>query len=165
MTWSVERLVSSHHRDAFDCGKPSLNLFIQQRAGQYERKGMARTFVAVTPGDVRVLGFYSLAMSSISFERLPDDVRKKLPRHPIPALLLAQLAVDKSQQGQGLGRVLMGDAFRKCVELADTVGTNSMIVEAIDEEAIRFYCKYGFTPFVDQPDKLFLRVDEIRLAV
>jgi hypothetical protein len=49
-----------------------------------------------------IFAFYSVAPSSISRETLPVQLSKKSPRYPIPVFLLAQLAVHKEFQGNGL---------------------------------------------------------------
>jgi predicted N-acetyltransferase YhbS len=96
---------------------------------------------------------------------LPEKLAKKLPRHPVPVAVLARLAVDLSVKGQGLGRSLIGDALTRCVSLSDQIGIHAVFVEAIDDEAVRFYERFGFVPLRDQPDKLFLRIDVARNAL
>src|SRR5437660_861968 len=103
MTTAIERLGGQHDRSGFDCGKPSLNDFLTRFATQYEKRNLARTYVLVRTGEVKVLGYYTLASSAIEFNSLPPEHTKKLPQHPIPAVLLARLAVDQSGRGQGFG--------------------------------------------------------------
>jgi predicted GNAT family N-acyltransferase len=162
MTFVIERLGRQHERDSFDCGKPLLNDFILRLASQYEKRNLARTYVLVRPGEVTVLGYYTLASSAIEFETLPADQTKKLPRHPIPAVLLARLAVDNSMRGQKMGARLLRDCFERCLLLADQIGIHSVTVDALDEEAARFYEHFGFTRFPDQPDKLFLPITVVK---
>src|SRR5690349_17428803 len=93
VSWRIERLQKSHERAAFNCGKPALDTFITRFATQYEKRGIARTFVLTAEDDPKVLGYYSLAASSVPFESLPPEMSQRLPRHPISAVLLARLAV------------------------------------------------------------------------
>ena len=58
--WLIERLDASHDREGFSCGKAPLDDFLKTRAGQYERKGVGRTFIAVLPQSKRALGYYTL---------------------------------------------------------------------------------------------------------
>src|SRR5262245_57539398 len=81
--WRIERLTAAHERGSFSCGKASLDEFLRQLATQYERRNRGRTFVAVRPDDPTVHGYYTLASGSVAFANLPDDVSRKLPRHPI----------------------------------------------------------------------------------
>ena len=162
MTSVIERLGKQHERDSFDCGKPPLNDFLTRFVSQYEKRNLARTYVLVRSGEVKVLGYYTLASSAIEFETLPADVTKKLPQHPIPAVLLARLAVDSSLRGQKMGSRLLRDCFTRCLQLADQIGIHSVTVDAIDDEAAKFYEHFGFTRFPEQPSKLFLPISVIK---
>jgi len=75
-------------------------------------------FVAVPLGGGRVIGYYTLAAGAILFERLPPDAARKRPRHPVPVVLPARLAVDLSAQGHRLGE---GAASRRPATLARRV--------------------------------------------
>jgi GNAT superfamily N-acetyltransferase len=165
MTPLIERFTSKHDRSAFDCGKPPLNDFLARFVSQYEKRNLARTYVLVREGEVKVLGYYTLASSAIEFDSLPDDVTKKLPEHPIPAILLARLAVDQSLRGQKMGARLLRDCFARCLLLADQIGIHLVKVDAIDDDAAKFYEHFGFTRFPEQPDQLFIPISVIRQAV
>ena len=158
----IEPLADRHERGAFSCGSPPLDLFLRTQAGQYARKGVGRTYVAVEPDSPRVLGYYTLAASSIPFEHLPRDVSKRLPRHPVPTVLLGRLAVDVSVQRGGLGKVLLADAARRVLGVADQIGVVAVHVHAIDEAAQAWYLKYGFRPMLDLDRHLFLAVETLR---
>src|SRR5207249_1983008 len=112
--WQIERLRPAHDRGSFSCGKPSLDEFIHRLATQYERRDIARTYVAVAPRQHLVLGYYTLSSGSVAFASIPDEVSKKIPRHPLPVALLGRLAVDQSVQGQRLGATLLLDALKRC---------------------------------------------------
>ncbi len=126
---------------------------------------MGRTYVAVRPGEKQVLGYYTLASGSISFQNLPDSSARKLPRHPVPVILLARLAVDQSVQGQGWGVGLLIDALQKSLGLADKLGIHAVEVDAIDQQAKSFYERYGFVPLLDHAFHLFLPVTAIQAAI
>src|SRR5947207_4874978 len=144
--WLIERLNKTHQRDEFCCGKAPLDDFLRTLVSQYEKRNLGRTFVAVRPGEKRVWGYYTLASGALSFRDLPDEVARKLPRHPVPVILLARLAVDRSAQGQGLGSALLVDALERSLDLADRLGVHAVEVDAIDEQAEAFYRRSGFTP-------------------
>ena len=160
--WLIERLGRSHERPAFDCGKSPLDEFIARLVSQYEKRNLGRTYVAVRPGERRVIGYYTLASGAIAFQNLPEDSARKLPKHPVPVILLARLAVDRSAQGQGLGEGLLLDALSRCLGLADEVGVHAVEVDAIDRQARAFYEKYGFVPLPDSESHLFLPVSTMR---
>lgn len=162
--WVIEPLDRAHHRAAFSCGRPSLDRFIRELVRQYERRRLGRTYVAVRAGETRVMGYYTLASGSVAFETLPKKVAKRLPRHPIPVVLLARLAVDQVAQGAGLGRRLLVDALERCLGLSRELGIHAVEVDAIDDQASAFYQKYGFVALGDDQRHLYLPMATVQDA-
>jgi GNAT superfamily N-acetyltransferase len=160
--WSIERLGTHHERSAFDCGQLMLSDWLRQRAGQFEKRDLARTYVAVRKGEAVVLGYYALSNHRVSFEALPSDQAKGLPRLDAPTVLLGRLAVDRSAQGRGLGSLLLVDALRRAQQLSEQIGIRAVEVDAIDDAARNFYIKFGFTPLLDDPNHLFLPMRLVR---
>lgn len=152
-------LTKDHDRSSFDCGVPALNDYLKKYALQNQKKHAARTYVA-TRGD-RIVGYYSLAYGSVSLEEAPQSVKSLLPRHPVPVILLARLAVDSTEQGHGLGPALLKDALLRTVQAAEIAGLRAMLVHAKDDAAKRFYQKFGFEPSPIDNYHLFLRLSEI----
>jgi len=153
------QLITTHFdrdvdRAAFDCGKhPALNDYIAKQAGQDEKRNVSRTFMLVEEGCL--VGYYTLAASSISLDELPEAQKKNLPRYPIPAVLLSRLAVHKNQQGNGVGKRLMGDVFKRVYLMSEHAGIAFLIVDAKDDEAATFYReKLKFVPSPDAPLRL-----------
>ncbi|HQU45968.1 MAG TPA: GNAT family N-acetyltransferase [Pirellulales bacterium] len=151
-----------HDRSAFDCGYPALDAWLKERAGQFDRKDLSRTFVAVQENENTVLGYYAISTHRVLPELLPPDEGKRLPRLDVPVALLGRLAVDRGAQGKGLGEHLLIDALRRIERLADQIGIRAVEVDAIDERAAAFYSKYGFRPLTDDPIHLFLPLHVIR---
>lgn len=149
--WTIEPFAKRHDRIAFTCGRPPLDDFIRTRVSQYEKRRLGKTFVAVPPGEKRVIGYYTLASGAVAFERMPADASRKLPRHPVPVVLLARLAVDQTAQGQGLGEGLLVDALQRTLNLSAELGVHAVEVDALDDTAAAFYRKYGFVPLLDEP--------------
>ena len=161
--WTIERLAGHHDRTAFDCGQPSLSDWIKRYAGQYEKRDLARTYVAVRPGQPHILGYYAISNCQIRHEALPAARSKGLPRYlEIPAALIGQLAVDKTVQGQGLGDFLLVDALRRIQHLADQIAILAVVVEAIDDRARAYYRHKGFEELLDDPRHLFMAMKVVR---
>jgi GNAT superfamily N-acetyltransferase len=161
-SWVIERLSKQHDRAGFSCGVPILDEWLKLRASQYEKKDLARTYVAVQPAESVVQGYYDISSHRVSFDALPEDQAKGLPRIDVPVILLGRLAVDGSVQGQGLGAHLLIDALRRAQHVANLVGIRAVEVDAIDDSVRRFYLKYGFTPLLDDSKHLFLPMQAIR---
>ncbi len=159
--WIVEPLAQGHERADFSCGHAALDDFLKKYASQYARRKLGTTYVAVVAGQPRVLGYYTLAPSYFAFAHAPAKLLKGLPRHPVPSLLLARLAVAQSERGKGLGKFLLLDAFERCLRVAREVAFRAIEVEALDDQAAAFYAKYGFLPFPNDPHYLVLLLETV----
>ena len=153
----------SHKCDDFDCGRPALNDYLTRFAWINQQSGAARTYVACR--GKRVVGYYSLAFGSIEHEAASPRVRKGLARHPIPIMLLARLAVDVNEQGQGIGKGLLKDALLRTLQAADIAGLRALIVHAKDAQAKAFYEKFGFEPSPLDELHLMLLLKDVRKTV
>ena len=160
--WSIQRLDRKHDRSKFDCGEPTLNDWLKNRAGQFDRRDLSRTFVATRPDDAVVCGYYAISTHRVQHIDLPAVEAKKLPQLDVPVVLLGRLAVDKSAQGAGLGGLLLVDALRRTVHISEQVGICAVEVEAINAAARQFYLKFGFRPLLDDSQHLFMPMHEIR---
>ena len=156
-------LTKDHDRNSFDCGVPALNDYLKKYALQNQKRHAARTYVATRNN--RIVGYYSLAYGSVSLEDTPQSVRSGLPRHQVPVILLARLAVDSSEQGRGLGAALLKDAYFRTIQAAEIAGLRAMLVHAKDDSAKRFYKKFGFEASPIDAYHLFLRVPDILLSL
>lgn len=161
-TWSIRRLDKTHDRSAFECGRPMLNEWLQDRAGQFDRRDLSRTFVATRPDETLVLGYYALSTHRVVYDVLPVAEAKGLPRLDVPVVLIGRLAVDQSVQGQGLGALLLVDALRRSVQISEQVGIRGVEVDALDDAARNFYLKFGFRSLLDDPRHLMMPMHEVR---
>ncbi len=154
-------LRADHDTVSFDCGKAPLNEFLQNFAIANQSGGASKTYVVATSSK-QVVGYYSLAATSVSHVEVPDRVKQGQPRHPIPAILMARFAVDTSAQGKGLGRALFRDAMLRALSISQQVGVRVFVVDVKDEEAARFYAKFNMMPAPANPRRLFLLLKDIR---
>ena len=87
---------------------------------------------------------------------LPEDKKKKLPKHPVPVARIGRLAVDNSTKGKGCGRLLVVDALRRIQGASMQIGVYAVVVDAKNDSAKSFYEKFGFIPFQDESMSLFI---------
>ena len=156
-----ELLQTFHDTSSFDCGKEPLNEFLQHHALPNQSGGAAKTYVVANSSRI-VVGYYSLAATSVSHEEVPDRVKQGQPRHPIPALLMGRFAVDKSEQARGLGRALFRDAMLRALSVSQQVGVRAFVVDAKDDEAIKFYAKFRMMPAPANSNRLYLLFKDVR---
>ena len=158
---AVQKLDASHDVDAFDCGKEPLDRFLQRHALVNQKAGSAQTYV-VCRGEQRVAGYYSLAVGAVEHADAPGRVSKGLARHPIPVMLLARLAIDRAEQGKGLGKALLKDALLRTAQAAEIAGIRALLVHAKDDEARAWYEQFDFEPSPSDPYHLFLLMKDLR---
>jgi len=155
MRLSAPQALSAAHRlDGFDCGEPSLNDWLKRRALTNHLTGASRTFVVLDSGQ-RVLGYYALAAGAVAHQEATGAVRRNMP-DPVPAMVLARLAVDIRAQGVKLGAALLQDAVTRVQFVAGNVGVRALLVHALHERAKRFYEHYGFRASPIHPMTLML---------
>jgi GNAT superfamily N-acetyltransferase len=158
-----EKLTKDHDLSWFDCGKASLNDWLKRFALVNQQSDAARTYVFHRGG--RVVAYYSLTAGSVRKEESTARVAMGLASHPIGVILLARLAVDRVEQGKGLGKALLIDALTRSLEAADAIGARAILVHAIDEEAAAFYTRFGFEPSPLSPDQLMLLMKDLRASL
>jgi GNAT superfamily N-acetyltransferase len=155
-----EALAAHHDTTGFDCGHPALDAFLARFALINQASGAARTYVALR--GARVIGYYSLAAASAEPARTGPRVSKGLPRHAIPLTLLARLAVERSEQGAGLGEALLKDAIKRHLQAQSIIGSRALVAHAKDERAAAFYARYGFQPSPTDPLHLYLLTKDMK---
>ncbi len=157
------KLTKADVREGFDSGAPELDEWLARYSWQNQRANNAVTYVSVL--DDRVVGYYAIAVASVTSDVAPERVGKGAPRQ-VPCLLLARLAVDRSMQGFGLGRGLLADALRRTVGLADSVGIRALLVQTRDDTARQFYLAQAeFLESPTDPLHLLLPVKDIAQSI
>ena len=158
----IEKLHRAHAVEQFTCGQPELDRFLIRHALQAQQANSSQTYVALSDGEV--VGFYTMVAGEVRHADAPERVVKGMPRHPIPLLVLARLAVHTKAQGRGLGAGLLLDALGRTLQVADIVGIRALAVHAKDEQAAAFYRHFGFVPSPTDPRHLFMLIKDIRIA-
>ena len=156
-------LARGHDFSDFECGSEPLDAYLKHFAWVNQQAGAARTYVATR--DSRVVGYYTLAYGSVEHQEATPRVRRGLARHPIPVMVLARLAVDRSSQQQGLGKSLLKDALLRTLGAAEIAGLRAIIVHAKDDVAKAFYSKFGFEASPTDPFHLMLLLKDLRRIV
>jgi GNAT superfamily N-acetyltransferase len=113
----------------------------------------------------RVVGYYTLAAGSVRREDTPPRVAKGLGAYPVPVILLARLAVDRTEQVKGLGAALLKDALLRTIQVADLVGCRAILVHAKNDKARDFYRKYGFEPSPVDEFHLYLLMKDVKASL
>ena len=155
-----EPLGPQHRLEGFDCGKPALNDWLLRHARQAQGSGSAKTFVVVD--EDRVAGYFSLTVGQIDTLDAPERIRKGMGQYPLPVVILARLAVSTTDQGRGIGVGLLQDAIRRTMLIAEHAGIRAMLTHPIDEDATRFYTRFGFIASPLREQQLLLLLKDAR---
>jgi GNAT superfamily N-acetyltransferase len=146
--------------ESFDSGVAELDRWLRNSARVAASAGTAATYL-LRRGET-VVGYYALAMSSVAHESAPSRLRRGMP-DPVPVVLLARLALGRSEQRRCLGGHLLVDALRRCVRGGAEFGARAVVVDAINEPAANFYRHFGFHD-LDQ-GRLWRRLSDIAAAL
>ena len=157
-------------RPGFCCGTDRLDNFLRFTARKQQKDDFTRVFVAVDERSPKVLGYYALNAHAVATADLGADRPRRAPNTgSIPALYLSMIAVDRSQQGKGLGSDLAVDALARARSVAGEVGLKLVVLDVIDDGGKEvfarrgeFYRRLGFRSFQDRPDRMFITIDTIR---
>jgi predicted GNAT family N-acyltransferase len=159
---TIKLLEKHHHREDFSCGNEQLDRYLQTVALQDKKRNIAIPYVVCHREGQKIIGYYTLSMSSINLEYLPPNIAKKLPKYPIVGVtLIGRLAVAIDYKGYGWGKLLLMDALYRSFQISQTTGCFAVIVDAIDDRAVKFYQRFEFQSFQDRPDKLFRTMTNI----
>jgi ribosomal protein S18 acetylase RimI-like enzyme len=162
----IEHLSASHDRKGFDCGVEALNSFLQTQARKEMERRSAVTYVLIdTSRPTEIIGYYSLSAATVLLDAVPEEIAKRLGRQPsVPTTLMGRLAVSIRHQGQGFGSRLLWNALSRSEQASRDIGSVAVIVDAKDENAARFYERYGFRRFADPPLRLYIMMATIAAA-
>lgn len=147
----------------FDCGKSSINTYLRRYAAKNMTLNLNRTFVLPSPDTQgstkqRIAAYYTLAHQTVARADIP--VHYRLPRYPVPVILLAQLAVDLNFHGQGLGAKTLVHALRRAFRISTSpngIPSAGVVLDVLDQDALEFYGHFDFfAPMLDKPMKLFV---------
>lgn len=162
MLCAPQPLFDRHQFSGFESGEPLLDDWLKRRAARNQANGSSRTYV-VCEGDA-VIGYYRLAAGAVGHAEAPSALKRNRP-DPIPVLVLGRLAIHKDHHQNGIGTALLGDAIRRAIQVADIAGVTALLVQAISEQARRFYLSRGFVESPVKPMTLCLMLATVRQAL
>lgn len=155
-------LSDQHELDSFCCGHDALDQWLKKQAIGNQKNHGSKTFVITCAN--QVVGYYALAAGSVERQDVSKTIARNMP-DPIPVIVLARLAVDKTMQGKSLGKALLKDALLRSLNVANEIAIKAVLVHAIDDSARRFYQNFGFKPLPGTERTLMLPISHIQAAL
>ena len=150
-----EAITAAHDTGPFASTRDTLNVWLKRHALKNEGR-TSRTYV-VAQG-TRVVGFYALAAGGVTRDTPPRSVRHDSPS-TVPLVVLGRLATDQTFEGRGIGSGMLRDAIARTLRSAGEIGVRGLVVHALDDDATKFYLRYGFVPCPVGERTLFLAVE------
>jgi GNAT superfamily N-acetyltransferase len=166
----VIRRLEHDEVENFDCSDDALNNYLNRHAWTNQQKSSIGVSYAALDEDAprTVLGYFTLAMSSVPRDAFPKKYVRGLPPYDLPLILLARLAVDRRFAGRGLGHALISEALRISLRVAEEVGCRSIITD-VYRDRVSWYARYGFVPIEGGaptgPQRMFLDVRTVRACL
>lgn len=153
-----------HDREAFDCGTDRLNNFLKITASKYVADDNGQIYVAVDQGSGKLVGYHAIGPHALDVSGFDEKARKRFPRgwDRIPAFYLSMIATDSSVQGKGLGALLIGDVFDRCIAAGEIVGGRFIVLDALNAKAVRLYARMGFGGLASQPERMIISMAKVR---
>ncbi len=140
-----------------------LDAWLRDAALTADAMGTARTYVWTDESAVTI-AYFSLSPHEVWRDDVPSSLAHGSPR-AIPAILLARLALHQNLHGQGLGSALLLDALTRAADAVEIAGGRLIVVDAIDDNAVRFYEHHGFRAAPSRPARLFRKASDVASAV
>lgn len=161
-----------HDRAGFSCGIARLDNYLKYTARKHQAGDFTRVWVAASAEKREIVGFYALNAHSLHGEQLPADLTRNAPLHGgVPAIYLSMIAVNRRNQGQGIGRFLLADALKRSAAAADQIGLKAVVLDVIEDggpevaaRRLAFYASMGFTQLPGYPARMFMGIDAVRAA-
>ena len=159
-----------HDVRSFSSGEEEVDSFLRDRALRSQEHGKSGTLVAVEASAPKIIvGFVTLVQQIIRDSQVPKSIARALKimglRGGAPAFLIAQLGVDRSRQGQGVGRFLLQQALLRCVSVAAVVGGVAVFVDLLRPELKRFYVELGFRELEPEGLRMWQPLETVRRAL
>lgn len=125
----------------------SVDDFLTKSDITMEKKGECKTYLAMNPSNLKILGFFSVGIKCLAIPDncgLSNNYLKKLNRtedQVAQAYLLGQLS--RSEGYKGFGKVLIAEAMSKIEEAFGIVGCRLVRLDCSDV-LVGYYEKRGF---------------------
>ncbi len=133
------RVIEGQPPAGFDCGRDAQNGFLYARAWRDAKACVSVTHLLFIKGIMA--GYVTLLTDRLALG--PDEKPRGVTWRLVPALKIAQLAVDRRFAGHGLGRFLVGYVVEYARTFRGAVGCRMITLDA-EPELVGWYEGMGF---------------------
>ena len=132
-----------------------MDRWLNKSARQAQEKRLSVTRVLLKEPNA-IVGYYTLAMGQVNFDKLPHSYARKLPSTLLPIITLAWLGVDERYQGNGFGGRILAQALADCYTTGQTMPFVAVLLDCLNQGAKSFYRHYDFQELPGHPMNLML---------
>ncbi|MCT2576490.1 MULTISPECIES: GNAT family N-acetyltransferase [unclassified Mesorhizobium] len=140
----------------FRCGESDIDRWVS-KAPKWSEQNKARLFLAHGQGNSKAMGFYSLSFSSEDRNKLAGKQDRQMWGSGVPLIYLQYLAVQRTCQNCGLGKMLLVDSLRRAHLVSKHVAFYGVGLRSLNDRTTALYSKYGFAVAPDE-DKFPLMI-------
>lgn len=152
----------------FESREAAIQSYLHQQAWHGEIANYSRTFVFVPEVQQPPLiwAYYTIAMSQVSLRDLPTEVLPDGIRYPMPVGLLARVGRDQRLPREWeVGRLAIGHALRRLIDLSDQVGCAGITLDAKNPRLVSYYADLGFVSLPKSNLRMFMSTGRARQAL
>lgn len=137
----------------YSTGSQELVDFFNNSAKKCIKELISRVFI-IKNNESKIVGFMAISLKSIEKAKLSRKKTKGLYNRP--AIVIGQLIIDEDSQGKGYGARAIQFVIRIAYFMRKFLPCRLLFVDAIDDNAKKFYEKHGFQAIPEDPSTLVL---------
>ncbi|MBO5434572.1 hypothetical protein J6A31_01960 [bacterium] len=160
MKFKVQEIDETHIIKDFDCGLDSVNHFLKTEALQNNKDLLSKTYVVTQDRQKNVIAYITICPHILSNNEINYVINRKYS-YKAPAILIAQLGVDKNFKGYNIGKSLICMCFEEIVKVSKYLNFFAVIVDAANNDLIPYYEHQGFKSFRENKKRLYIKVKNI----
>lgn len=149
--------------EGFFSGRSSVDDWFRHKSFAATEQGRVATWLALdTTG--KTVGFVALKSIGLVEEQEANSKARRYFSAGESGILIAQMGLAVSMQGQGLGGKLLAQALQKCLESADIAPCRVIVLDAAEESLVPFYERFGFRPIGPGQLRMYQSLASVRKA-
>lgn len=146
----IAHLESKHQLSHFTCGVRDIDAWASRKAHKLHSNGRHKVYVARNLDGQSPIAFYSLSLTHQSASKLLEQQDRDAWHDGAPFLYLDWLAVLRSMQGLGIGKLMLGHAMERAMNLCEIAPVYGLALRSLNDRTTEFYGSLGFRMAPDE---------------
>lgn len=140
---SISPIKDPRQLEGFRTGEPEIDTWFQEQGYKTHQEGRMTVWIAQDDNG-QTVGAFSL--KAVTLTQVPESnakARRYFTGKDV-GILIGQLGVREDLHGQGLGKILLMTAIKKCVECSRIAATRAVVLDTLNPGLIKFYQEASF---------------------